>query len=50
MFTSGFGKIVEVLIQNGANPKLANKDGKTPIDIAVEKGNTSNHKNFALSQ
>lgn len=34
----GFGKIVEVLMQNGANAKLANKNGKTAIDIAYEKG------------
>lgn len=41
-FWPGFGKIVEILIQNGANAKLANRDGKTPLDIAVERGNENN--------
>lgn len=34
----GFGKIVEILMQGGANPKVENKNGKTAIDIAHEKG------------
>lgn len=38
LFQLGFGKVVEILIQHGANAKLLNKDGKTPMDIAVERG------------
>lgn len=39
----GFGKIVEILMSNGANPKIENKHGKTAIDVAHEKGKSIEH-------
>ena len=32
-------QIVRLLLDQGADPLLANGDGKTPLDLAVEKGN-----------
>ena len=33
-------EVARLLLDLGANPSLANADGKTPLDVAVEKGNT----------
>jgi ankyrin repeat protein len=30
--------MVDLLLQHGADPKLANTDGKTPAAVAREKG------------
>lgn len=32
---------VEILLHNGADPTLKNKDGLTPLDLAMEKRNTN---------
>lgn len=51
---SGYDKNAELLIKNGANVNLANKNGATPIDIAAFNGkkpiecfNTENQRNSA---
>jgi ankyrin repeat protein len=35
--------MVEILLEHGADPTLANDDGKTPATVATEKG----HKEIA---
>jgi ankyrin repeat protein len=32
--------LIKLLLEHGADPYLANDDGRTPIDIAKEKGHT----------
>lgn len=51
---SGYDKNAELLIKNGADVNLANKNGATPIDIAAFNGkkpiecfNTENERNSA---
>jgi len=36
----GYADIVQILVHHGANFKVRNKDGKTPMDIALLKGYT----------
>lgn len=37
---AGREEIVELLLKNGADINQKNKQGNTPLDIAVEKGKT----------
>jgi ankyrin repeat protein len=38
----GYFGLLEILLQNGADPNIGNKDGETPFDYAVFR----NHKEF----
>lgn len=40
---SGNDKIVDLLVDNGADINLKNNDGKTALDIALEKGSLITH-------
>lgn len=44
-FKLGFGKIVEILVRNGAEISRKNTDGKTIMDIAIENGKLKLNEN-----
>lgn len=39
MYIDGDLKIVETLLTNGADPKMLNKNGDSPLNLAVNHGN-----------
>lgn len=41
--------LLEILLQNNANRNIINKIGKSPIDLAEDRGNLINYAHFKLS-
>lgn len=35
MITGGYQDIIEILVEEGANPRLKNDHGQTPLEVAV---------------
>lgn len=40
-------KIIELLIENGADPNIENNQNKTPLFIAAERGASSDNVSYA---